>query len=194
MGKNGLDFRGKQKPAANLPVEQGLDTHPVPGQKQPLSRLFPHGEGENAVHFVKGIFPPLGIGVEDYLRIGVGMEAVAQLLKGLPQLCGIVELPIIDKGVAFAPEAQGHRLRPARGVDDGKSGMQQRTAGKPQAAPTVRPPAGHGFQHCFFNRFSDFQAHTAGYGTHKNHTPLSVYAESQKGCMNPASRRILAGR
>ena len=97
--QNGLQLRGKEQPSPLFGIKQGLHPDPVAGQEQPLCPVLPDGEGIDAVELFQNFPTPLGVAVEEHLRVRMAFEPVAQLHKAPAELSRIVKLPIINDGV-----------------------------------------------------------------------------------------------
>ena len=172
IGKNGLDFRGKQQRSSLNPVKKGLHPHPVPGQKQTLLPLLPDRKGKNAVEPGKAFRSPPDIGVKDHLRIRGSQKPMPQVFQLPADFRRIVQLPVIDNGVTLPFPIQGHGLTAPGRIDHRQTGMQQPTGWGTVHAAAVGAPPGHGGEHLPQGRLTGFQPNHPGNGTHEHHTPL----------------------
>ena len=87
---------------------------------------------------------PLGVGVEQHLRVGVSQKCVTLLLEPVPQLRCVVQLPVIDQVIVYVVPEQGHGLLSACRVYDRQPGVQQNGPGKLQNILLVGTTPDHG--------------------------------------------------
>lgn len=115
--EEGGQGRGEAEPVRVLGEVERLDPEPVTAQYHAAGVVLGHGEGEHADQVLDAFVPPLGVGLEEHFRVGVGEEAVAQAFEPSAQLTVVVEAPVED---GRDPQVGvGHRLGAAlREVDD----------------------------------------------------------------------------
>ena len=198
--EQGLQLRGEHQTALRRQgVEQGLHSHPVPGQEQGLRLRLPDGEGEDAVALLHTGGAPLYVGLQQHLCVGVAPEGPARQQQGPPQLFGVVQLSVVHQGAGPPLPAGGHGLTAVFRVDDAQPGVDQQRVGALENALLVRPPAaqdrlhplrpGQG-QSLFISDFSGNTAHDdrppetykkGGHGTPR--TPLSALLYAAQGRM-----------
>ncbi|MCY1528629.1 hypothetical protein D9M68_637410 [compost metagenome] len=77
---------------------QGLDAEAVASEKQPLAVALPNGQGKHAVEPGQHVLAPGVPGLEQYLGIPVGKEAVTEALEFDTQLWIVIDGTIEDHG------------------------------------------------------------------------------------------------
>ena len=125
MAQNGLHFRRKEQPALLQHIKQWFHTNPVSCQKQSFLSCFPNTEGKNSVELFKTAFPPLRIGMQHHLRIGMTVKAVPILNQSRTYLFRVIQFSVIHQNIVFPTVMKLHRLRAAGRINDRQTAVQQ---------------------------------------------------------------------
>lgn len=109
-GKEGAYLGGKEKISVCSGVKQGLDSQPVPEEKQGFFFRVIDRRGENAVDFFDKVRAFFNISGQEQGAAAVGAAAGENLLKLREQFFLIVDFPVHDQGERTAGEAEESRL------------------------------------------------------------------------------------
>src|SRR5215831_2455084 len=74
--KQALDLRAKYDPLRIDTIMQWLDAETVSRQEEPPMGMIPDGEGPHSVEPIEAALAPLRVGLENHLRVRVGVEGV----------------------------------------------------------------------------------------------------------------------
>ena len=119
-----LRLGGEADPLAAHGVAERLDPEAVAGEDEAPATAVPEPERPHAVEMLEAIRAPLGVRVEDDLRVGLGAELRPLSLELAPQLDIVVDLAV--EGEPQIAVGQAHRLVSGRGrVDDGEPLVRQ---------------------------------------------------------------------
>ena len=137
--QQGLQLTAKYQRVLRLRVEQRLDAAAVPRQKQRTCVLLPDSKRKNAVAPGHAVCAPLGKSVEQYLGVGVPVEAVPAGGQCGAQLGRVVELAVINQHVGFTLPVQLHGLQAVFEIHNRQPRVDERRRAADVHTALVRP-------------------------------------------------------
>ena len=140
-----FQLRRERQPLRGERVVERLDAEPISGQKEATAPAVPDGEGEHAVESLDASLPPLVVGMDDDLGIGVGVETMACVIKPFTQFGEVVDLSVEDDPGGFPLVV--NRLVAADRVDDGQAADAESHAIAQQDTLVVGTPMDKGVAH-----------------------------------------------
>ena len=93
-----VELRGERELAADVAVVERLDPEAVAREHEPAARRVPDRDREHPAQPLGEPEPPLLVGVDDRLGVGVRAEPVPGALELAAQLGVVVDLAVLDDG------------------------------------------------------------------------------------------------
>ncbi len=137
--EQGLDFGREDEAAVPQRVEQRLDAEAVAAEETAAAAFVVHRERKDAVQLLGAGRAVLDVAFQEDFRIAGSFKQIAGGLQLPAQLPAVVELPVVDDGVAVPAGIGRHGLPAALRVDHAQPLMRKGRVPRKKDPVLVRP-------------------------------------------------------